>query len=77
LELDRNTEFVDPMAVMIKHPLPDNQSDASGLVVQRRDPLEELMRSMITSFPIIRAHGKHDVNVFALYPGNSSLICGY
>ncbi|KAI9286197.1 hypothetical protein BC943DRAFT_359374 [Umbelopsis sp. AD052] len=56
LELDRNTEFIDPKAAVSKQTLPDNRNEATGQVVQRLDPLDELMRSTILSFPIIRAH---------------------
>ncbi|KAI8578901.1 hypothetical protein K450DRAFT_245038 [Umbelopsis ramanniana AG] len=56
LELDRNTEFIDPKAAVSRQTLPDNRNEVTGQVVQRRDPLDELMRSTISSFPIIRAH---------------------
>lgn len=53
LELDRNTEFVDPQAVKVQTQIPNAQNLPSGQVVQRRDPLDDLMREMIMSYPII------------------------
>lgn len=58
LELDRNTEFVDPKAVVAKEQVPDSRNDAVGQVVQRRDPLDDFLRDIIPMFPIIRSQGK-------------------
>lgn len=53
LELDRNTEFVDPQAVKVQTQMPNAQHLTSDQVVQRRDPLDDLMREIIMSYPII------------------------
>jgi len=58
LELDRNTEFVDPKAATLQTKAPvDHQPESLGQVVQRRDPLDDLMKTLIRAYPIIWAHG--------------------
>jgi hypothetical protein len=58
LELDRNTEFIDPKTAIANEKVTDGRNDVIGQVVQRRDPLDDLMRDIVPSFPLIRSQGK-------------------